>query len=151
MKNRTLTRTVTAAVLAGGLSVAGLAPAQATSPSTTQSTGSVAASTVSQSHTPATPATPLRLAAAGTSGEVAPQAANFAIRAAIRAGMEVLKRTSTTWYNAIRTQLNNGRTAFTNWWNTSVPGPIKTTVYGVTGGVGGNALYDALLWVFGLD
>lgn len=47
--------------------------------------------------------------------------------------------------------LNKGRTAFVNWWNNSVPANIKNVIYTVTGGISGNALYDALLWVFGLN
>ncbi|GAA1114280.1 hypothetical protein [Arthrobacter flavus] len=73
----------------------------------------------------------------------------IAVRLAVKAGMAVLKKTNVRWYNAIRAQLGKGRTAFVNWWNNSVPKPIKTIVLGATGGVGINALYDALLWVFG--
>ena len=65
--------------------------------------------------------------------------------------MEVLKRTNVAWYNAIRAQLGKGRTAFVSWWNNTVPASVKNTLYTVTGGLSGNALYDALLWVFGLN
>ncbi|GAA1114288.1 hypothetical protein [Arthrobacter flavus] len=73
----------------------------------------------------------------------------IAVRLAVKAGMAVLKKTNVRWYNAIRAQLGKGRTAFVNWWNNSVPASVKNTLYAVTGGLSGNALYDALLWVFG--
>ncbi|MFC0421551.1 hypothetical protein ACFFHP_13485, partial [Glutamicibacter ardleyensis] len=79
----------------------------------------------------------------------APAAVPIAIRLAVKAGMQVLKRTNVKWYNAIRSQLNKGRTVFVNWWNTSVPANVKNVLYVTTGGLSGNALYDALLWVFG--
>ncbi|MGD6980397.1 MULTISPECIES: hypothetical protein [Citricoccus] len=72
------------------------------------------------------------------------------IRLAVRAGMAVLKRTAVTWHRAIITKVNQVRSTFVSWWNNSVPNWIKVTL-GAAGGVTGNAVYDALLWVLGLN
>ncbi len=157
MKLKTCTRMVTSAAVAGALVLGGVAPGAGAS------TTAVTPGSVVQTAPAATVGTTAPVGTgvgAAATGSTAPspyavqsgqtRAVPLVVRLAIRAGMEALKRFNRTWYNAIRSQLNNGRTAFVNWWNNSVPTQIKNIVYGTTGGLSGNALYDALLWVFGL-
>ncbi|MGV2950618.1 hypothetical protein ACNPM8_00370 [Glutamicibacter sp. AGC46] len=140
---------------AAGAQAAAVPPSHSTASSTTSTiapssqraaqTGTVAPAPLSSTERNNTNGTKSVQTNVGT-----PAAVPIAIRLAVKAGMQVLKRTNVKWYNAIRTQLNKGRTVFVNWWNTKVPAKIKNVVYATTGGLGGNALYDTLLWVVGL-
>lgn len=130
--------------MAGPASASSSLPAVASS-STTGVSGVV---TNSAGSTP----TPLVGAAKSGPGAATPNAGPaIAIRVAVRAGMAVLKRTSVSWYRAIISKVNQGRTAFVGWWDNSVPNWVKVTLGAAGGGVTGNAVYDALLWVLGLN
>lgn len=102
------------------------------------------------------PGTVMNLSGAGAI-KTAPRSAStnalpaLGIRRAVRAGMAVLKKTAVTWHRAIITKVNQGRSTFVSWWNNSVPNWIKVTLGAAGGGVTGNAVYDALLWVLGLN
>lgn len=164
MHKKNICRAATSVVIISALSFGGISAGNAATSSLSVSapasssvvlTGTVgavgSASTVSPSSLGSFGGTLSSAPVTAAGGGASTQAVPVFIRVAIRAGMEVLKRTSTTWYNAIRSAINSGRTAFVNFWNNNVPSSIKTIVYGATGGVGVNALYDALLWVFGLN
>lgn len=159
IKNAGMTKALVAVSVIGGMSFAGMSAGNAAPAPTVVSPISSNYSGVVLVSAGSTPTTGFGVAGSvspsslpSLSGsQAAPQAVPIAVRLAVRAAMEVLKRTSTTWYNAVRAMLNQGRTAFVNWWNNSVPSNIKNVIYTVTGGISGNALYDALLWVFGLN
>jgi len=136
------TAAVLTAALSGTLVFAGGSAATAAPAATVHATTSVVTSPAGlTSHG----SVPYRSTVGG--GDVSPQAVPIAVRLAVRVAMETLKRTSKTWYNAIVRQVVNGRTTFVNWWNNSVPGWVKN----IFGGVSAAAIYDALLWVLGLD
>lgn len=163
MRKKNLCRAATSVAIISALSFGGISAGNAaTSPTPapiTASSSTILASPIGSSGTASAMSSSFGSVSGAVSsapvttagGSASTQAVPIFIRVAIRAGMEVLKRTSTTWYNAIRSAINSGRTAFVNFWNNSVPSSIKKIVYGATGGVGVNALYDALLWVFGLN
>ncbi|MFC0421632.1 hypothetical protein CIK76_18615 [Glutamicibacter sp. BW80] len=158
LKSATSISIVAAMTLGGAAGAHAAAPAvtaPATSATTLTSVSSTQSTTLSGTASTGKLTSTERKSVAGNASTqtnvAAPAAVPIAIRLAVKAGMQVLKRTNVKWYNAIKAQLGKGRTAFANWWNTTVPGPIKTIVYGATGGVGINALYDALLWVLGFN
>ncbi|GGJ73846.1 hypothetical protein ACT3UD_17440 [Glutamicibacter sp. 287] len=147
---------VSAMTLGGAAGAHAAAPAvtaPATSATTLTSVSSTQSTTLSGTASTGKLTSTERKSVAGNASTqtnvAAPAAVPIAIRLAVKAGMQVLKRTNVKWYNAIRSQLNKGRTVFVNWWNTSVPANVKNVLYVTTGGLSGNALYDALLWVFG--
>jgi len=142
--------------LVGALSLGGVVAAPA-SASTAAPAPSTTSSTLTLSATGSTSSGPvINLSGAGAT-KAAPGSAStnalpaLAFRLAVRAGMAVLKRTAVTWYRAIITKVNQGRSTFVYWWNNSVPNWIKVTLGAAGGGVTGNAVYDALLWVLGLN
>jgi hypothetical protein len=69
----------------------------------------------------------------------------FMIRAAVKAALAVLKKTSRSTYNTLVSYVAKGRTAFVNWWNKTG----KKVTGGLVSGVAAGALYDALKWVLG--
>ncbi len=82
------------------------------------------------------------------SGGVSTQALPIAaIRVAVKAAVEVIKRTAPALWNQIRAQIGNGKTAFVKWWNNSVPRWVKDMLIGISGA----AVYDALMWILGLN
>ena len=139
--------------LVGALSLGGVVAAPA-SASTAAPAPSPTSSTLTLSATGSTSSGPVINLSGEGATKAAPGAAYksaqpaLAFRLAVRAGMAVLKR---TWYRAIITKVNQGRSAFVYWWNNSVPNWIKVTLGAAGGGVTGNAVYDALLWVLGLN
>jgi hypothetical protein len=70
----------------------------------------------------------------------------WAIRLAVKAALAAVKRTSVSTYNTIIGYVLRGRTAFVNWWNTSVP----TWVKNLFGGISAAAIYDAIRWIIGI-
>ncbi|GIG35896.1 hypothetical protein [Cellulomonas pakistanensis] len=155
IRNRVTAGIVTTA-LAGTLMLASGQAATATTPARTSApvastavASSVAAGLGSTAPTPPTPSPvqlPAPTPALGDGGGASTTAIPIAVRLAVKAALEVVKRTSTTWYNNIIRYVNNGRTAFVNWWNTSVPGWVKT----LFGGVSASAIYDAIRWIIGI-
>lgn len=64
--------------------------------------------------------------------------------------MIALRAANRAAYNRIVAWVNQGREPFVRGWN-SLPQSVKTFFGGILVGVSGNMIYDALLWVLGLD
>ncbi len=87
---------------------------------------------------------------APAAGASTPQALpGIAIRLAVRAALEVVKRTSRSTYNLIVSYVARGKTAFVNWWNSTGKELSKRAGFDVTIGISGAALYDVIKWILG--
>lgn len=64
--------------------------------------------------------------------------------------MIALKNANRAWYNTIVGWVGQGRVAFVAGWN-RIPQNVKVFFGGILVGVSGNAIYDAMLWVLGLN
>lgn len=138
-------------VLASGQVATANTSTPAAAPVASISVSSMTAAAAPGTTAPTPPApTPVQLPAPAPGlsdgGGASTTAVPIAVRLAVKAALEVLKRTSTTWYNNVIRYVNNGKTAFVNWWNTSVPGWVKT----LFGGVSASAIYDAIRWIIGI-
>ncbi len=158
MKNsQRVTAVFVSAALAGSMALTSAHAASATTPVRSAAAPTAAVSTLAVSSAGVTAPLPAPLSPAGvpapTPGTVvdAPQAATalafpWAIRLAVKAALAAVKRTSVSTYNTIIGYVLRGKTAFVNWWNTSVPGWVK----GLFGGISASAIYDAIRWIIGI-
>lgn len=152
MKKKLLS-TATAATLVLGLSAGVVAPAAAAQATATSVT--VVSSTTTQA-----PSTARSLATSSTGsladsglqtqGPISQDPGNTTnavwIRYAVKAAMQVIKRTSKKTYYVITSKVSQGKTAFVNWYVKYAPNWVKK----VLPGVGAAAIYDAIRWVIGL-
>ncbi len=154
----------TAALTAGlgitGISAAAAAPGAAAAVSvptvsvTTVSTTTGAASpgsTATPGTASAVPTTLRGAAGTGTTdlGSRGSTTQAFWLRIAVRAALEVIKRTSRATYNTLMSYLNQGRAAFIRWWDTKAPAWVKKALTDIGIGITGAAIWDAIKFIVG--
>ncbi|MBK4168267.1 hypothetical protein GWO61_08420 [Corynebacterium macginleyi] len=62
------------------------------------------------------------------------------ISAAVKAALAALKKINKGWYDKVVSKATEGKTAFVNWWNASVPGWVKA----LFGNIAASAIWEVI-------
>lgn len=130
--------------------VAPAAAAQAVTPAVTVVSSTPAQAPIAAQNLTASSTGSLANSGLRTQGPISQNSGNTTdavwIRYAVKAAMQVIKRTSKKTYFTITSKVSQGKTAFVGWYVKYAPNWVKKIMPGVAAA----AIYDALRWVIGL-